>query len=504
MHKPMVSSPLRLALLILLLPMLALAVSCHHKPPQPNLPRIFSPQATVRRTGKPPVIVIPGLFGSRLVHSRTGETLWPKLLVDDEALAMPISSINFADNKDEIVATEVLDKVNLGVLIPEIDIYSKLLASLELYGGYRRANFEAPPADGDRDTFYTFHYDWRRDLVESAQLLGRRISDLQQRLGRPDLRFDIVAYSMGGLLARYYAMYGDRDVLSKSEPDPDWSGARNLQRLVLIGTPNAGSIRALRTLLEGYSLTRTRTLPIGFLNKVIRRLPILEFSSGAAFSSPAVYQLLPPQGHARFFDARLSPLSIDLFDVETWRRFGWSVAFDEQMVEREQRRGRKNQQLKTSVAELTRRATERERFLLAALTRAAAFHRALAAASPPPPPLRFFLIGGDCASTPDAAVIITNTRAKNNTRTIFRPKDVPGGKQARAQAEELMFVPGDGSVTRRSLFAHLPEVKSEEPVPQSMRTDPVWTAFFCEIHDKLPLNLTLQDNLLTALLVNRQ
>ncbi|HEY7786502.1 MAG TPA: hypothetical protein VIB00_17355, partial [Pyrinomonadaceae bacterium] len=44
----------------------------------PNLERIFRDARA--RTGKRPVIVIPGTLGSQLINSRTGEVEWPSVL----------------------------------------------------------------------------------------------------------------------------------------------------------------------------------------------------------------------------------------------------------------------------------------------------------------------------------------------------------------------------------------------------------------------------------------
>src|SRR2546422_4586881 len=42
--------------------------------------------------------------------------------------------------------------------------------------------------------------------------LTNRLRLLKQKLQRPELRFNILAHSMGGLIARYAAMYGDADL----------------------------------------------------------------------------------------------------------------------------------------------------------------------------------------------------------------------------------------------------------------------------------------------------
>ena len=471
---------------------------CRNSALQPNLPQIYAPPA-VRSEGKPPVIFIPGILGSRLVDRRNGETVWPDLRVDHDEIALPISSPVLAQNTDNLEATEVLEEVKLGPLLPETSIYGPLFNALERYGGYQRASFNTPPPGGDRDTLYLFAYDWRRDIVESARALGCAIEDLKRRLGKPDLRFDIVAHSMGGLVARYYAMYGERDVLDGRGACPDWSGARNLNRVVMIGTPNAGSMNALRVLLLGFSATAGARPSAGFWRKIKRKLPIARVGPRTTFTAPAVYQLLPPSGQARFFNADLSPLAVELYDVETWRRFKWSAAFDEASRRHELERLVKRLGPGAARAESLRRSAERERFLRVVLRRTAALHNALAAECPPPASLRFSFIGGDCTPTLDGAIILSG----GAPRTIFNATNFPGETWSRRKVTELIFTPGDGTVTRHSLFGHPLNGLPAVAVPTAMRSTPVWTALFCHSHNGLSRDKEMHNNLLTALLINR-
>jgi pimeloyl-ACP methyl ester carboxylesterase len=478
---------------------LAVALTgCQKAPIQPNLPRVYFPPPALRQ-GKPPIIFIPGILGSRLVNRRTGETVWPDLRVDNEAIALPISSPVLAQNTDQIVATEVVEDAKVSALIPEISIYSPMLDALERYGGYQRGRFDAPPPGGDCDTLYLFAYDWRRDIVESARALGFMIEDLKRRLGRPDLRFDIVAHSMGGMVARYYAMYGGRDVLDAAIACPDWLGAQNLNRLIMIATPNSGSINALRVLLRGFSAL-SFAAPFGYLPRNFgRKLPFARVGSRVTFTVPAIYQLLPPRGHARFFNAALSPIPVDLYDVETWRRFRWSAAFDETSRRQEFERLSAKLGPDAARAESLRRAAEQERFLEVVLRRSAAFHAALAVECPPPPTLRFTFIGGDCIPTLDGVVIIDGVFP----RAVFSVAELRGDKWMRRKAADLLFNPGDGTITRHSLFGRPPDAQPAVAVPMSMRSPRVGAAIFCDSHNGLTHDRTVQDNLLTELLLNR-
>src|SRR5439155_476942 len=72
------------------------------------------------------------------------------------------------------------------------------------------------PKPGER-RYYIYAYDWRQDNVESARGLDRLIESIRRDYGDPMLRVDIVAHSMGGLVARYYQRYGTEDVLDGRE-----------------------------------------------------------------------------------------------------------------------------------------------------------------------------------------------------------------------------------------------------------------------------------------------
>jgi pimeloyl-ACP methyl ester carboxylesterase len=486
------------AVILLVIASAVALTGCQKPAIRSNLPQIYTPPAA-RQKGKPPIIFIPGILGSRLVNRRTGETVWPDLRVDADAVALPISSPVLAQNTDEIVATEVVEDAKVSALIPEISIYGPMLEALERHGGYRRGRFDAPPPGGDCDTIYLFAYDWRRDIVESARALGCMIEDLKRRLGRPDLRFDIVTHSMGGLVARYYAMYGGRDVLDAPVACPDWSGAQNLNRIVMIAPPNAGSINALRVLLKGFSaLSFAR--PFGYLPfNLGRRLPFARVSSRVTFTVPAIYQILPPRENARFFSAALSQIPVDLYDVETWRRYRWSAAFDEKSRREEFERLANKLGPDAAMAESLRRAVERERFLRVVLRRSAAFHDALDVECPPPPNLSFSFIGGECLPTLDGVVIFKGVFP----RTIFSVAEFRGDKWSRRKAKDLMFASGDGTITRHSLFGRPPNAQPALAVPTAMRSARVGTALLCDSHNGLIHDQTALDKLLTELLINR-
>ena len=127
-------------------------------------------------------------------------------------------------------------------------------------GGYRDSQLGQSGAidyGNEHYTCFQFDYDWRRDIVENARRFDQFIEQSAAYVrsiwgsNRP-IRFDVVAHSMGGLLARYYLRYGSSDLPADgSLPQPTWHGAARLENIVLVGPPNGGSVGALTNLVDG-------------------------------------------------------------------------------------------------------------------------------------------------------------------------------------------------------------------------------------------------------------
>ncbi|HEX8283598.1 MAG TPA: hypothetical protein VF588_09595 [Pyrinomonadaceae bacterium] len=460
----------------------------------PDLGRIFAGARQTR--GKRPVIVIPGVLGSRIVNRRTGEVVWPSVFRSDvDGLSLPATP-DLEANRDELVAARIVEAARLAKLAPEVYVYHHLLRALENYGGYREGDWANPPEGGDQDTFYVFAYDWRRDNVESARLLVKHVEALKLKLGRPDLRFNVVAHSMGGLVARYAAMYGDRDLPGEgAAPRPDWAGAGFVNKIFMFGTPNAGSAEALAVLLEGYSVTEGLRRRVHLLNKLSRE---------DVMTAPSIFQLLPHGAQARFLDANLRPVSVDLYDPAVWRRYGWSAANDPAFRESYARgvaRGQEAPKGHGTLAEL-------DAYFAAVLLRARRFHEALDAAGGPQTegpeaPVKLFAFGGDCEETLAAPVILRDEKA-GRWVTLTRPKSLRGDDGRRLPRSEVvlsMYAPGDGRVTRDSLMGVGLGGGARVSALYETRLPIAYAAFACGLHSDLQNNRTLQDNALT-LLVN--
>jgi len=89
---------------------------------------------------KRPIIFIPGILGSRLINSDTGENVWIKLARSkDDDLRLPISP-NLAANRDKLIATQVVDKIRIIKYFPQISVYQNLFAFLDT-SGYKRGDW---------------------------------------------------------------------------------------------------------------------------------------------------------------------------------------------------------------------------------------------------------------------------------------------------------------------------------------------------------------------------
>jgi pimeloyl-ACP methyl ester carboxylesterase len=458
--------------------------SCISARRTPNLEHIF---ATARaKTGKRPVIVIPGILGSELINSKTGEKVWPSAFRTTED-GLPMTP-DLAGNHDDLVPGKIVEVVRLARILPEVFVYRDLLEALRHYAGYHDGDWNNPGVDGDRDTFYVFPYDWRQDNVANARELIRRIEGLKDKLRRPDLRFNIVAHSMGGLIARYAAMYGNADLPDGSdELQPTWAGATHINKIVMIGVPNEGSADAFATLVDGYSVTEGLRRRVPLLNKL---------TAEDSISAPALFQLLPHGGAVRFLDENLQPIEVDLYDAEVWKKYSWSPINDPEF------RRKYSARTETENAHTENGGLQNlDAYLAAVLKRAKRFHQALDAISPIDPPVTLLAIGGDCEETLNSPVILHDTTQKRWV-TLIRPRKYltsNGTRITERQLTEAMYAPGDGRVTRASLLGEDLSRLRHEDKDAGFALRLTYAVFGCDLHGQLQRNKTLQDNALTAI-----
>lgn len=390
---------------------------------------IYNRTASLQYPDRNPVIVIPGSAGSRLVHPATGKIVWgalggdavdPRNPLDLPLIALPMRP----DAPDPGVRPDgVLEhfQVQLLGLSVQLKAYFHILATLGA-GGYRDESMAQSGAvryDDDHYTCFQFDYDWRLDLASNAARLKDFIEEKRayvreqtlKRFGvdRPDLQFDIVGHSMGGLLTRYFLRYGDQPLPADgSLPDLDWRGAEDVERVILVAPPNAGSYKAVLQLVNG-----------------AQRAPGLPSYPASIFATyPAYFQLLPRARHRLVVDGDDPERPLDLFDAQTWVDYeiGPMAPGEDETL----------RHLLPDIADAESRRRVAFDHLRRALAQAEQFHRALDRPARPPHGTELMLITGDSERTGQVVAV-----------------DGPQGEQP-AAARVVNYGLGDGSVLRSS------------------------------------------------------
>jgi pimeloyl-ACP methyl ester carboxylesterase len=444
--------------------------------PVPDLQRLYETGPLTRDTRvaagvvETPVILVHGVFGARLRERDTGKEVWPggitSLLFNSyDDIALPIDADTLQPAPSNLEAYAITDSA------AGRDFYGAIIRTLETSGGYSKGVPGEAVTDGRR-RYYILVYDWRQDNVETARRLDELINRIRSDYADPELKVDIVAHSMGGLATRYYLRYGTTDVLNSNDfPMSDQSVTR-VRKVILLGTPNLGSVSGLDEFLQGFRIG-------------LRRIPTETFAT-----MPSAYQLFPHPIRSALLNTRGEVLDRDLFDVKIWRAFQWSI-FDPQVRERIIKRFPNPQEGEAYLAMLERyfeKYLERARRFVWSLTVPVEYSK-----------VRHVVFGGDCELTP-ARLLVEEVNGESMVR--LHPSEVtlrmPG-----VDYEKLMLEPGDGRVTKPSLFAR----EALDPTVPRHRYSffPMdHSILLCESHDSLTGNISFQNNLLNILLTRDQ
>ncbi len=392
-----------------------------------DLRDFFDPVAAKRFPERNPVIVIPGFLGSRLVDAESGRVVWGEVGGHYAAPSTPEGARIIARSMRDDVASPnvqpdgVLDHFRFRHVSLRLRPYFKILRTLSA-AGYRDEDLSrrlGDDFDGQDLNSFQFDYDWRLDNAANAQRLHAFIREKtnycrqQHQLNdepEQEIRFDIIAHSMGGLLTRYYLRYGPQPLPADgSLPELTWEGARHIGRVILVAPPNAGSVKAALNMIEG-----VRHAP-GF--------PFYDALLNGTF--PSGYQLFPRARHDAYVDAEdPSRNAGSLLDPDLWERHDWGLAARD-----------KDTMLQWLLPDVPA-AEARRRIALdyqhRMLRLADQFQRALDLPATPPEGTDIFLIAGDSMPTPATLAIDAET----------------------GEVEILTYDRGDGSVLRSSALLH--------------------------------------------------
>ncbi len=226
-----------------------------------------------------PVLFIPGIFGSKLADAN-GKIIW----------GGASSYANF--RKLELPQNEAAIKYHPAGIIKAIPIvwpfkikqYEGLVENL-LNAGYKK----------DKN-FFVFPYDWRKSNFKTAALLNDFIKKTPAlKAGK----FDIVAHSMGGLVALILIH--------------DHESGRRVENLVTLGTPFLGSLNAFDTFQNGFEGVSGFMSEIGTTLDQVRAV-LFSFESG--------YELLPHYANCCVLGPRHDPKRkpVSIFDLGFWMK----------------------------------------------------------------------------------------------------------------------------------------------------------------------------------------
>lgn len=325
---------MRYLIFVLLLPITVMFACAKAEYSPPDLGGIYTQAAMRSHVEGNPVIVIPGILGSKLRDGETGQLVWgafdggeadPETPEGARLIAIPMKEgVPISELTDSVHSDGALDrvKVKLFGLPIQLNAYINILSTLGA-GGYLDQSLASNKLNeidygDDHFTCFQFDYDWRLDNVENAKRLLIFIEEKREYIhgeyqkrgiDKDEIKFDIVAHSMGGLLTRYFLMYGDMDLPGDgSVPEVTWEGAKYVEKVIIVGTPNAGAVGAVETLVKGRDIGP-------FLPK---------YEPAIIATMPSLYQQLPRTRHGAVTDENGQRL--DLTDPEVWISLGWGLA----------------------------------------------------------------------------------------------------------------------------------------------------------------------------------
>jgi pimeloyl-ACP methyl ester carboxylesterase len=196
-----------------------------------------------------------------------------------------------------------------------IDVYGDFISGVS--EGQDTPGFQ-PYTDGA--DFFTFAYDWRQEIATvTAPLLLQelekyaRIHEEKTGIPAPDTKFILVGHSMGGLVARTF--------LSEN---PQW--ADRIAAMYLVGTPNLGSVKAIKTLVVGPGALKENAVnfPASLLNFLPNSVDV-NLTKLVAITRPSIYELLPfddPRWECVAADGSRTRISAqDMLRIGAWQPY---------------------------------------------------------------------------------------------------------------------------------------------------------------------------------------
>jgi hypothetical protein len=235
----------------------------------------IQPAAVAIATNERPVVFIPGVAGSHL--DLGNEQLWPGCPFETDHRRLEMEATPGGDyvSKNPVVAGDIIRSVNctgvlarglaLLALVPVVGptlaglggallisggvdatsvVYGPTISHLVGTRRLREYNHAGDPGRltaagcdvsqaGQRPKLFVFPYDWRLDIDKSALALRDYVGCIRRIY--PGTEIDVVAHSMGGLVARRYILAGDHHVAHVATLGTPFLGAPRFPYVALSG-----------------------------------------------------------------------------------------------------------------------------------------------------------------------------------------------------------------------------------------------------------------------------
>jgi pimeloyl-ACP methyl ester carboxylesterase len=226
---------------------------------------------------KSPLVLVPGLLGSKLCDDHDN-VIWGTGRSLSNLEKLDLSS---GGSGSKLHSCGLITKVEIFGPLFSLNAYDKLVGFLKDIGYIENQNL------------FIFDYDWRQSNYKTASDL-KKFVEAKIPEGQD---FDIIAHSMGGIVASIYFA--------------TLNGTDRVKEVIYLGTPFLGSMNTFGTLKEGWGAIEN-ILAGG--KDTIRRV-VLSF--------PSLLELLPRYQCCYVREANSTKTNLDVFDASTWKQLGW-------------------------------------------------------------------------------------------------------------------------------------------------------------------------------------
>jgi pimeloyl-ACP methyl ester carboxylesterase len=228
-----------------------------------------------------PVVLIPGIMGSRLGKKLIGniyDEIFPSTPFNAKHSYLRNDIGNGNPIGDRPIAATDIFRDYFGGIINGTNLYGTLIDTLTgPYSGYKLYKVTNPnqrtlagcDTNQRNANFFIFPYDWRgsneqsaRDLKEFIDCI-KRIRDPNNT--NPNFKVNVIAHSMGGIVARRYILEGIYGTTQNYDP--------KIKILVTLGTPWLGAPKFVNVLTTGEHESINKLMTKGFVKDIARYMP---------------------------------------------------------------------------------------------------------------------------------------------------------------------------------------------------------------------------------------